>query len=1031
MPKFTLDYQDLQSSTNPLVAEWRGFIDEPKYNGNFKAFKADMIRQAEINGKKIKSDITDQELRDLVKEELGIDADLLIQNYDQSLAYPIASLGANSFFSEKNIVPNPIGNKYIFYKEDGILYLKIKNEGYVVVTQELPPQTIGHIRPQEMLYRVEDDGQGRYIFKLEKIETDSTLIYESLLGIEISEERFDEERSSYLPIPSIVSDDLLQPPAPREAADVEEKKEESPSFRMMEQDEDDDDIQYEPFTSEENENQEEEKEQQFREIDPEEYERKQEEPEEKAQKEVKAENPPLAINIDYGEASLDHFPIDIYEAYKARLFSFANGAIYAIKQDNDISLDEKIKRIKEIKILMQNNLEKINKIKLEMQGQPIYFGTELHQFFKKDLVNASGLSSKEIELAEAMYVWQEKQRPTRSTKYVTGEGADQWTIEQIEVPRSSKLTKKQKQELLLIHQNGSQPQWFLALPSFAKHALLEIVPTEDNAQVDWSRYQKCHPTILRQIPGEANATRHEIKITNSQGKVISHTTAYRQGAQTSFNMKDAKERQQSANENLKQLLDSEIGPGKKAFEAFHEKWGIYPNDNIKLPVFLCGLLTPVEQAGIITNFVDRTPLSGDQNNTKMVREKEKAAKKYKEYYSSKCEKNNKKMDIEIFNLNIAIDEYRSGIVKPNEQFIQFATEFSNKMRQHVKATLKEPQDPRLEELNKLDIAIRELQNLAHDKKPNPFNRNQNLYTAALCDVITRSMKGMPVINCKSSKDRTGVELSMADAMLIYFDKYKKFPRLNDIGEDRQNFVKIYAELYASSHQLLVANDNSPGAAGIKAGKMLDADIVDKLKSMKQEGKGNVYEQSKQLADFNKPGSFWKKNRKAIGAVLTVGTVVLAATAIGLIATGMLAPAGIAAGFLATKMGLAAMGMAAGAALAVPSVVVGAGDVLEAHQDREHTFESQKKKSQKKLEKRNAPPPAKKKKFCSSSAIIMTHSGGPMSYRSSLVTAITPLPPSSTSVSQKSPPLAIPTEAAVVSHSSQISLENNNKNNGPP
>ena len=148
------------------------------------------------------------------------------------------------------------------------------------------------------------------------------------------------------------------------------------------------------------------------------------------------------------------------------------------------------------------------------------FGTELYQFYNKDLPNASGLKPKQIALAESFYVWQVAKHPVRTTVYTAGkfeteETTGEFEITQIETPRTAQLTEQQRGEFLKIKSRPeNQPKWYTDLDPWAQKALYKLVENI-HSPIDndkWRELEKFRPAFLRHIPGESNSTQHELII---------------------------------------------------------------------------------------------------------------------------------------------------------------------------------------------------------------------------------------------------------------------------------------------------------------------------------------------------------------------------------------------------------------------------------------------------------------------------------------------------------------------------------------
>lgn len=632
------------------------------------------------------------------------------------------------------------------------------------------------------------------------------------------------------------------------------------------------------------------------------------------------------------------FPFDMRQEFVTRITCFANAAILGLTYDRKLSAQKK----DQIRALVEKHKKKLAATQGELASGT--YRTELYSF-QNELVEVSGVSAKDLAKLESLYVWQNVPPKTRVTRYVTGEQKLQ--VEQKETPLNSKLTDDQKRDLRNIHKSeAEQPAWFKKLPNSIKEFLKTIVPTVDQESKDlnaWDKYERFHPATLTFIPGERNSAVHELTVWDQTGQMLSHTQARRQGTPTAFDMPDEK-RQESATQNLAQMLEYDLPEIDNQFRKF---WDLKADDNIPCPILLEGLLTPSEQANWSYGVAD--PLIGKESNTMLDSEKSGAVVAYTDLYAKRREaylKSEEKTaegvaahNFQFFNLNVAINDKRdTAQLASHENLLAFsqrlrdrlfaklipaeeevkqqevkmeevkavqAPVFGDAQRKTLQQKITAENDPnsarkkQLTRLQQLDKAITALENL--NGTPREKGRNKNLYAAALYDVITRLMQGNSTANCKSSKDRNGVKQLMADAMLIFYAEKGRFPGYVDKGADRDRFVKIFCELYASGHQLLLAHDNSPGSAGIKDEGILDKDIKKQL--------GDIYTKSKELADLNKPGSFFQKNKWlliGIGAIL--GAIILGVISAALCATGILSPVGLAGETVAAKLGAVGTGI---------------------------------------------------------------------------------------------------------------------------
>ncbi|MCX7119239.1 MAG: hypothetical protein NTZ86_05135 [Legionellales bacterium] len=293
---------------------------------------------------------------------------------------------------------------------------------------------------------------------------------------------------------------------------------------------------------------------------------------------------------------------------------------------------------------------------------------------------------------------------------------------------------------------------------------------------------------------------------------------------------------------------------------------------------LLGLLTHKEHGNALQKLIDTeilyfgVTLSGEENNTQRTQDKSKAILALQASYP----------DITLLDLNIGVNIGRgwtSGV--PVDNFI--------KKVEGILAAIRTEKPP-LSQLLKTRAAEAEAAISAlkiHNGKRLQSGRNKDLFSAALCHYVTEKLGGSVITNCKSAKDRTGLEIIMADAIDIYVRIYGECPKYdeNDLAK-RKKFLDIFKAIFDSQHHQLIANDNSPGSQGIKDEGMLDEDIIESL--------GQTYTLGKKIADLNKPKSFFQKNSKIIfRSLLFLGAI----ASIGLIATGVFAPLGLILGYV--------------------------------------------------------------------------------------------------------------------------------------
>lgn len=584
------------------------------------------------------------------------------------------------------------------------------------------------------------------------------------------------------------------------------------------------------------------------------------------------------VEITDPNHNLPFDPLNKFQAYKQRLRAFENGVCYVLKQQAALAKTDKERRALEDRYKASQDFVKAKYIeihKIEHCGSGIaekVLFIEMERF-TTGLAKVSGLSKKNIALGECFWVWQEYERPEQyqTPRYTCG----QLILMETETSLHSPLTQAQKDDLFSIKDEdpAKHPAWFKKMPSWSQHALKQIVP--EDKEGDWSRYLKTIPTTLRHLPGQANTTKHsfELSLTATNQSVYSSET-YRQAVPTAYNMPMAFH-EGSALNNVQQLLDDIASPAERA-KRFREYWNL--NDARMAipepPIVHIGLLSSRKQGNWLQKLVDFPipfflPLGimGKENSSAFVAHKAKGVALYKGNQEH------------VFNINVPINSNRPKTAELVDQdFLNYAKAFQKKLSQY-------PGEDEKKAL--LAALIEELKN--HDTVPEAKGRNKNMYLAALYDLCTRAMGGTSIINCKSSKDRTGLTMLMADAMLAYFYLHQSFPKSHagakgpekEKGE-RNIFIEIFSLMYRRGHQSVIAGFNSPGSWGTKDEHMLDDDLV--------KGLGADYKTSKELASLNKPKTNFDKFKKKIQILTAILCVMASLITLGLLASGVLAPA---------------------------------------------------------------------------------------------------------------------------------------------
>ncbi len=128
----------------------------------------------------------------------------------------------------------------------------------------------------------------------------------------------------------------------------------------------------------------------------------------------------------------------------------------------------------------------------------------------------------------------------------------------------------------------------------------------------------------------------------------------------------------------------------------------------------------------------------------------------------------------------------------------------------------------------------------------PLNRRDEFFYASLEQIIVERIGGLPYGSCKSGKDRKGTEILHTDAMYDYFSRYGELPHYEDNTVKRNNFCRIFSELYFTRHQQQNAQENAPGSLGLKGVHKSLPDDLKEIIGIKELENCNHY------ADLNKP-----------------------------------------------------------------------------------------------------------------------------------------------------------------------------------
>ncbi len=407
---------------------------------------------------------------------------------------------------------------------------------------------------------------------------------------------------------------------------------------------------------------------------------------------------------------------------------------------------------------------------------------------------------------------------------------------QIDVPfhYQYEITDEIKQHFLAIHNvnKDARPTWFTALPNWEQDYLLKLVPKPSEKNPDWSKLKQS--SAMQHIPGVKNA-RVNYLLEKNDNKIQTLSKNIKMSTMVPYEMKGHKsELKEQGDATVHQTLSA---LQQLATENFENKWGnIFSDDERKKlkPIIL------VQQLLSDTTFgADDNVLSRQQNQSI-------------EDVRMKDEFNN----VEIIGGNEPVNILRVLAYQNAERWdyahkvLNYADRFQEAIKNKKNVPLTNEQK---EAIELISHAIKELKKLQDPFMLKNYQltlglRNYEAFKTAYLAILVEAMGGAVSTNCKSGKDRTGLDELYRNAMLIYFKQYKVLPSFSDEGTKRKKFIDIYVQLFNTMKTQEAASANTPGSFGLKDdAKMLCADITKEL--------GDAYQYSNHNARMNKPGIF--------------------------------------------------------------------------------------------------------------------------------------------------------------------------------
>ncbi|CEG56949.1 hypothetical protein [Legionella fallonii] len=371
---------------------------------------------------------------------------------------------------------------------------------------------------------------------------------------------------------------------------------------------------------------------------------------------------------------------------------------------------------------------------------------------------------------------------------------DDKNIVQMDIPLDAQLTEAQKKEYLQII-SSKKPEWFQKLNPEEQRWYQDRVKRATESPDGWKNFaQEVYSTsAMQQALEMKNARKNYFFI---DGQLQSEST---KNATLNPIEVPKKERQKLTIQNAEQLIENQI---QDATEQFRNHWGLSPD--AKLP----GKIMIASQSLL-------SPFLGIADD-KMIKAQKEAIEhlandpRYKDKY-------------QIVFGNDAVNIFRKAQTI-NWKYTDNVMDYSRDLMGKLQLAGVDSNHPQMKLMNE---ALRRLEELKD--APDLKDRNKAAFKTALTSILIEASGGKVSTNCKSGKDRTGLEELYHNAMLTYYSVYNELPGYNDPPEKRERFIKIFSHLFNTLKIHESASGNTVGAFGIKdSAKMLCPDIAKAL-----------------------------------------------------------------------------------------------------------------------------------------------------------------------------------------------------------
>lgn len=420
------------------------------------------------------------------------------------------------------------------------------------------------------------------------------------------------------------------------------------------------------------------------------------------------------------------------------------------------------------------------------------------------------------------------------------------TIFQVDQYLGNQLTINQKREFVSIHvlPKENRPLWFRGLSSWEQTWLLKHVPA--TLDVSWAEFEGLsQSSAMSHIPGIQNARMNSL-VTFDGKEYTLLSRSFKTSTMVPYELHVAKK---DRGFYVKQTAEQVLGYlSREVTRDFEQIWaGLGANGRFRPLVFVQSLLSDT--------VIDRLVATAD---TRLTREQRRAIQEISlsgTYPGVTIVTGNDPMNFLRFG-----DALSGGLSKKlnrwahTDSILAYGKQFIAYLELELaKNTLNADQAARL---TLIKAAQQEINNLRNENFIGQGGeRNFVAFKAAYTSVFVESMGGLVSTNCKSGKDRTGVEELYKNAMIYYYSIYGVLPKFDDEGVARKNFVDIFVHLFNSMKAQETAAGNTPGSLGLKLDPtMLCSDIRAALQT---------YNISIALANLNKPPLFVESETKSV------------------------------------------------------------------------------------------------------------------------------------------------------------------------